>query len=1368
MTAVDIRSDASSNPRPPAPGRLTFNRPPRIRPSLSQTKFEIPAQPAALQKPSTSFAGGLLIPLIAVAAMGSLYLFGGFGGGGGSMNVVLLLVVLAASSALPTGWVFFEDRRRFRRRVREQISDHGRRLRNAELELQRLRDEEQSLRAAQDPAPDDLVRRALARGRRLFERRVSDQDYLQPRLGTGLAPTQIEIIYSSDRAPETNDVPAELLRLQAEGRNIADQYRQVPDVPIRFDLRQAGAVGLAGPYSRTAPLARSVLAQLAVHHSPDDLRIAAYLGSRPLEDWAWLKWLPHIRGGGGDAASALAWDDLTRQALSRWLLDELTGRKRALEESSSGAVTFPWVVLFVDDFRALQNDTALRMALADGPRLHVAMLGLADDVSLVPGACGGVAAVEDRGGEGQLTYGQTSGLDEPVQLVPDAMTVEAAERLARALAPLVVLDEGAEGDALDIPARITFFESIGVANIEQVDVRQSWEIGSSSNLLRTPLGAAAGGELLWLDLKEQSQGGQGPHGLVAGTTGAGKSELLLTFIAGLALRHSPEVLNFVLVDYKGGDAFQAVADLPHTIALITDLDRHLAARALLTLRSEIKRREHRLLEMRAAGVTSLTEYQSRRGDSAPMPFLVIVVDEFARLKDDLPEFISGLIDVARVGRSLGVHLILATQTPSGTVDDQIQKNSNFGISLRVRDAMDSKQIIGETDAALLPGSLPGRGYFRAGLEPVHLFQTARVGAPYQARASYATFDVVPFEPRLQPTLKSPRANGTASAAEGTEVRALVKHLRAAAQALDVVAPPWPAPLSDVVSLVQTEFASDPEMAPPGLLPVLDPWTWSTPPQGDWLVAPVGLVDEPTRQAQGPFFLDVSRNCLVYGGAGSGKSTLLRTLASSLALSHSPRDLHLYCLDFDSRTLSVLAGLPHCGEDGIFFPRDTVRIRRLIRLLEHELQQRREAGVTNLRQQRRAGSDPKLEAFPFIVVLLDNFAAFRETFEEEENVTRSLESMVGDLGSLMRDGPAAGITFVLTASAGQSIASSIVNSVENRVALRLTDAADYSIVGRIENVPEHVPPGRGFAVGTPPREFQVALLPDEVEAATQLAAVSTTTAELFGRLRAAASNVRPQAVQDLPTWLNLADPRLAVASPSPLAVVLGLDDERSRPVVVNLAELQHLIVLGPPGSGKTSLTASVVLQCTRSDGPGVYLVLPRPSALGELVDSPACRGVARNPLQLGELVDELEVVVDERRESLRTEADAPLAPLLLVMDDYELLRQDDDFYDLESRLTRLARRGTTVGLHLVVTGSNIELRDGRSELIRYISQLRVGVLLQPDVEYDGDVFSVRLRRMVETPPVGRGYLVVRQLQQLFQAATPQFEGQTLSASIQQLR
>jgi S-DNA-T family DNA segregation ATPase FtsK/SpoIIIE len=1402
MTALDVRSDAGPpRPRPRAPGRVTFNRPPRLRPSLSTEKFEVPPPPTPLQKPSQSFASGLIIPLVAVIAMGSLFMFGGFTQTN-STYMVLTVVALLLGSALPTAWLFFEDRRKFRTRAREQVEDHGRRLRNAELELGRLRAEEHDLRNDEDPPPEDLERRALNRGRRLFERRAADPDFLHLRLGPGLAPTRIEVAYTDQRPSDSTDLPLELLNLQREGRHIADQYRQVPDVPIRFDLQRAGAVGFAGRYQDAAPLARSVLCQAAVHHSPDDLRIVGFLGGRPLEDWAWLKWLPHVRNGGaGEAATSLAWDPPSRQALSRWLFDALTSRKRALEEMTGGGEPpFPWLLVFVDDLRSLHADAALRLALADGKRLRIAMLGLADDLASVPGGCGGVAAVEGRGDRGQVSYGESNGGLQPLQCAPDGMDVDRAERIARALAPLVVLDDSAAGQSGDIPARISFFESLGIANVEQLDVGQCWQLSAVPDLLRTPLGPTAGGDLLWLDLKEQSQSGHGPHGLVAGTTGAGKSELLLTVIGGLALHHSPEVLNFVLVDYKGGDAFAAVADLPHTVALITDLDRHLAARALLTLRSEIKRREHRLLEMRAAGVTSLSEYQLRRGDREPMPFLVIVVDEFARLKDDLPEFISGLIDVARVGRSLGVHLILATQTPSGTVDDQIQKNTNFGVCLRVRDAGDSKQVIGEPDAALLPGSLPGRGYFRAGLEPVCLFQTARVGAAYEPRATHATFEVLPFEPlvagrfRHAPTV-------AAGSFDTSEVRALVAHLRAAALERGNVATPWPAPLPDVVALLGEQLF-EPELGPPALFEVPDlrsEWNWSSPPvASDWLVGSVGLVDEPTQQAQGPFRLDVGRNCLVYGGAGSGKSTLLRTLVTSLAMTHSPRDLHVYCLDFDARTLGVLAGLPHCGESGVFFPRDTVRIRRLIRLLEHELVQRREAGVTNLRQQRRAGGDAAFQRFPFILVVLDNLAAFRETFEEEENLTRSMDSMLSDVASLMRDGPAAGIHFVVTTGSTTSISNAITNAAETRIVLRMTDSGDYRMIGRMEHLPEHVPPGRGFAPGVPPRELQVALLPDDVALATDAfgpagsAAAATSsastsraspsaplrTADLFACLRRSAGDVLLPAVQDLPRWLSLDDPRLESPSRAGIPIVLGLDDERSQPVAIDLAELLHMLVLGPPGSGKTSLLAACSLQVMngpRGAAAELYLALPRPSPLSEFAASARCHAIARNVVQLGELLDDLEVVIDERREAMRAHdsdgsngasdtPDPPRAPVLLVLDDYELLRQDDDFLDLEMRLARLARRGTAVGLHVLVGGSNIELRDARDDLVRYISQLRVGVLLQPDVEFDGDVFTVRLRRMVESAPVGRGYLVVRQHQVLFQSTTPQVEGESLAHSL----
>ncbi len=417
------------------------------------------------------------------------------------------------------------------------------------------------------------------------------------------------------------------------------------------------------------------------------------------------------------------------------------------------APSFPWLLVFTDDFPAVRAEAAFQLALNEGARLNIALLGLAPTLGALPRGCGAVTAFESRPGglPGGLLYTDTGARPAPIQCVADAVDARTAEAIARALAGVTVVQDAGRS-AGDLPERVSFFDALGIPTVESDDVPTRWADASTETLLQIPLGQVAEGKLLHLDFKEQALGGQGPHGLVAGTTGAGKSELLLTIIAGLALRHPPDVLNFVLIDYKGGDAFRAVVDLPHTVALITDLDEHLASRALVFLTSELKQRERRIGDLKAEGVTSVAEYQAHRGQRA-MPLLVIVVDEFARLKAELPEFVRGLVDVARVGRSLGVHLILATQTPSGSVDDEIKKNSNFGICLRVRDPSDSRDVIGEPDAFLLPGSLPGRAYFRAGLEPVQLFQTARVGARYRPRDADEPVALAPFPP---PRRASPR------------------------------------------------------------------------------------------------------------------------------------------------------------------------------------------------------------------------------------------------------------------------------------------------------------------------------------------------------------------------------------------------------------------------------------------------------------------------------------------------------------------------------------------------------------------------------------------------------------------------------------
>jgi S-DNA-T family DNA segregation ATPase FtsK/SpoIIIE len=568
--------------------------------------------------------------------------------------------------------------------------------------------------------------------------------------------------------------------------------------------------------------------------------------------------------------------------------------------------------------------------------------------------------------------------------------------------------------------------------------------------------------------------------------------------------------------------------------------------------------------------------------------------------------------------------------------------------------------------------------------------------------------------------------------------------------------------------------------------------------------PVGLVDEPRHQTQGLFRLDLSRNVVVYGGAGSGKSTLLRTLATSLALTHSPDDVQVFAVDFGARALRPLRRLPHCGPDGVFFATETDRIRRLFRYLSSQLAQRREAGIVNLRQQRAAGA---AGVPPFVVVLLDNYAGFRETFEAEE-MTRSHEHLIDDLATLMRDGPAAGIVFALTATQIGGIASGIENAAEVRLVLRQKDPADYALIGRFEKPPVRVPPGRGFAAGAVPLEFQVALPPPDDASDT------TTSGGEWGDLmtdmnrhwqRGAADGAnhrRPSPVQDLPRWIALDDARLQPTVPRGAAkangdgmgalprqmflarqpvlpITLGLDDETLGPLRVDLAEAHHLIVAGPPSSGKTTLLLTALLSSLATPvgrRAQWYLVTPRDSALAELAGYPNCAGRVGDVTALTELLTELEDELATRRERQR-EADtgAPGRPhdrgadqverrhddagnrVLIVVDDYDVLRQDDEDESglVETQLINLAKRGRLAGLHILAAGYNVELRRYNQQLAQHIAQTGAGALLQPDLDADGELFGgIRLRRFSQgEPPPGRGYFVYRQQLRLFQAATP---------------
>src|SRR5579885_3336263 len=650
-----------------------------------------------------------------------------------------------------------------------------------------------------------------------------------------------------------------------------------------------------------------------------------------------MKELPHtmpLKAGKQERLFATGQEDA--EELLNVLLEELSQRASKGNEgeaAASGAPVspLPHLVVIVHDYIEVRKHPALTHAFKLGEQLGVSVIYLVAGEQDVPGECRGVIRLHD---EQHLSYAAAGFAGETLEQVkPDIMELAMASKIARALAPLHV---AIEGEDADLPTNVRLLDLLGIPYADRHNIEEWWK-SPPFGRLRVPLGIGSKG-IIWIDFNENAHG---PHGIIAGTTGAGKSELLQSLIMGLAVTHHPHLVNFVLVDFKGGAAFKAFEQLPHTVGMVTDLSGRLTERALIALKSELRRREHLLNE---ANARNIAQYQAMRAADPsslePLPNLFIIIDEFAELAKEHPTFMDGLVSVVQKGRSLGVHLILATQKPTGAVNPNIWSNLKFRICLRVASLQDSRDMLGRSEAALLPSTIPGRAYFQIGSELFELFQSARVSLPAQVS-----------DPSL--LIRKQEAIG---AGEITDQQVLIDQMEPYRATLGAeLFHPWPEPLPQRISL-QEVFAR------PELRRIQARNEQYTPPFG-WLTFPMGLIDRPTEQRQEPFLLDMPRqggHVLVAGASGTGKSTFLRTLVTSLIMTHSPSQLHLYMIDFGGQSLRVFEKLPHVG--GIFGESDEDYIHRLLHKLQGIIEERKQLCMTHqiddfLAYQRRRHSNP---------------------------------------------------------------------------------------------------------------------------------------------------------------------------------------------------------------------------------------------------------------------------------------------------------------------------------------------------------------------------------------------------------------------------
>ncbi len=1162
-------------------GMRGFNRPSRIAPAKSAPVLQLPGDRPEEQDRSPLPWLSAVIPVVLGVTMAVLF------------QRPVMLLMAAASPIMVIGSFLTNAKLAKRKGERTQVQwadevKEGARKVASLVRSQRL----DSWYRNPDPVlVRDIATVPLAR---LWERRKGDADALQARVGVGEVDLDVRFEGGSQK--------------ERSARRVG-----VAPAPVFADL-QRGVVGVAGPMDAARSVVRSMLVSLATLRSPRDLQIVVLCDDADREQWAWAQWLPHAQGGDGVVSLFGNTDDTRRERL-RELTALLGSRIRATGDR--GGSFEQDVLVLVDGARRYRTLPGMVPLLDKGANYGIRIVAIDSDRSRLPEEAATVVAID--GADHSIARVESMS-DYYASVLVDGVSLTAAEQVARSLCS--VEHVSGVGDEGMLPSSVRFAELLGIDLDDVEALAGRWRANPRRTFV--VVGANADGEFAF-DLASD-----GPHALVAGTTGSGKSEFLQTLVISLALANRPDALNFVLVDYKGGSAFADCERLPHTVGMVTNLDARETERALASLDAELKRRERVLRELGAKDIDSAWAKDPEAAGRLGLARLMIVIDEFAELKTELPEFINGLVRIARVGRSLGVNLVLATQRPSGVVTPEMQSNINLRIALRVTDRADSTDVLGSPEAALISPGTPGRGFVRAGqgAEPAP-FQTARVASLRQGvqRVTRVLPPKAPIEWNglgLPPRFPASQAASTKTDHDDTDLRALVNLVSATTQQLGIERnpSPWLLPLPSLLTL--DRFTNEEVPA-------------------DALV--LGLEDVPTEQKQRTRTWNVvdDSHLLFMGGALSGRTSALRTLLAQAVQRFSPADLHLYIADYGNGALLPLADAPHCG--AVVTPLDQERFPRLIGRLLEELSRRQsllsQAAVGNIAEQRRVASPA--EALPYAMVVIDGWERLASSLNPDQLVAFRDQFM-----RVLREGPAVGIRVLLTgdrAITGDKVASFI----DTQYVLPMRDVNDYRAAGiLIREIPGDLPPGRAL-VGAQGAELQLAVISRDTSGEAQTAAFRSIVEHVrdhFDEFPELGELPRPFRVDPLPSYIALSAAHrlpLAPGCHAPLPTVGVGGDELSR-VTIDWSGEQGFVVAGARGTGRSSALAAVAHQLAWAEHP-VLVVASKPSVLTEVAEGHGLTVVTDPQTDAGTLLGIVDAVVAGRQ-----------GRIVVIVDDAEGLKQ----------------------------------------------------------------------------------------------------------------
>lgn len=1090
--------------KPEDPYPCQFHRSPRLLEDVPSETIEFQDAPSIGGKPEVHWAGIIIQPLAMIGITAAVSFFMG-----GPLTMLYFSAPMTLVSLVMSVMNYRRQIKNYRNMEQLRLQKYDEYLDEQEERIRQLQGEQRRILMTTHPTTADCLAIAAEPARRLWERRRRDRDFMELRVGEGSLDSCVAFQIPHHGLSLVEDDQA------GRAGELAKKYEKVSRCPITCPLGRFPTCGVIGDRSAALAVTRNMLVQAATHHSYEDLRMVLLCKDDELAQWSFVKWLPHIYDDTRSQRYIADSAESARRVLSS-VMEIVSARSIGESRDRETLPDGPHFLFVCADKDLIERHPISQYLTANDPSLGVSAIFLYDELDHLPKEC--MTILEMQGHKGCIYQRENASVRIPFAV--DPVREELYDSFARALAPIRIELTGGMGT---LPSTLSFMQGYRMRRPEELNLAAKWEQARPEKSMAVPIGVQAGNEPFYFDIHEKKSG---PHGLVAGMTGSGKSEMVQSWILSMALAFPPEAVSFVLIDFKGTGLILPFRNLPHLAGTISDLDTTIT-RNLIALANELTRRKALLDE---AGVSNITGYLKlyREGKvTTPLSYLFLIIDEFAEFKVQFPDFMQVINRVFAIGRTLGVHIILLTQKPGSVVDDKMSANTRFRWCLKVASSADSNEMLHHTDAARITN--PGRAYVQVGEDEIYTeIQSYWSGAPYNPnrelshsrQEKLSVVDLYGFRKSYEPE------KTTGFRAEKNEIDAIVEYLDAYTRKNEISRARniWTSKLPGKIEL-------------PELLHIaFDGEHWG---DNAGLAPVVGMLDNPRTQSQYPMHLDLleSGHTVIYGAPGSGKTTFLQTLILSAALSYSPQVVSMYLLDFGGGSLNLFRDLPHVG--AVAHDHEEERVMKICRLISDELGERKDRfsqlGIVSMDAYREATG----VQLPYLILIVDNFGPVLNLYPDLDEFFQILT----------REGSGYGIYLVATANSENAVSFRISQNITGGVALRMQDRSDYnSIVGRTDGLEPENLPGRGLCRGKPPLEFQTAL-PVPGESENQRVAQVRQLAELMDRKW---DGPRPKKVPVLPK-------RVLAQDWTTEGLLAGLDRETVEPVSYDLEARQFLMI-----------------------------------------------------------------------------------------------------------------------------------------------------------------------------------------------------------------